>query len=454
LEAGHRVDLGCDRLERAPLVLARVLLAQLARALERHAPRHVAGEDIVRRGLVGDDVDRRAAMEQLREHERGVADERDRQRALVLGCVRRELEGLVDRLHADPQLVLVDDERRRDEQHVPAAEDVDVALEQRSIGLGPRLLPQPLVPQHRPELLGHVRRVRLDQRDDRLGGEPRQFTGGDWSDSSPCWSPDGRTLAFISDRKKPQSQIYVICAVCGVARALTSLTTEGAVVLSNFSIPALKTRQAKSTVELPSGGSLAIAGLISDSTRQNIDGFPGLKDVPMLEGFLPTPVLIDVRFEKWNRVLAAPQPPAAQPGSTTLWHWARGAALAARGDVAGARAARDFLSTLSVNLIYREFPMAHQISLRERQDVARQGVELDVLRVVEVELIAHERLDVRRALLGRCEIRGDLAARMRVVMPGIGILELGLQARIEPLEGEPGRGEFGFAAQGGNSARR
>jgi pilus assembly protein CpaC len=63
---------------------------------------------------------------------------------------------------------------------------------------------------------------------------------------------------------------------------VSELTTDGAVVLSNISIPALKTRQAKSTVELPSGGSLAIAGLISDSTKQNIDGFPGLKDVPVI----------------------------------------------------------------------------------------------------------------------------------------------------------------------------
>jgi pilus assembly protein CpaC len=63
---------------------------------------------------------------------------------------------------------------------------------------------------------------------------------------------------------------------------VSELTNEGAVVLSSISIPALKKRQAKSTVELPSGGSLAIAGLISDATRQNIDGFPGLKDVPVL----------------------------------------------------------------------------------------------------------------------------------------------------------------------------
>lgn len=63
---------------------------------------------------------------------------------------------------------------------------------------------------------------------------------------------------------------------------VSELTNEGAVVLSNISIPALKKRSAKSTVEMPSGGSLAIAGLITDSTRQNIDGLPGIKDLPVL----------------------------------------------------------------------------------------------------------------------------------------------------------------------------
>jgi pilus assembly protein CpaC len=33
---------------------------------------------------------------------------------------------------------------------------------------------------------------------------------------------------------------------------------------------------------MPSGGSLALAGLISDDVRQNIDGLPGLKDLPVL----------------------------------------------------------------------------------------------------------------------------------------------------------------------------
>lgn len=63
---------------------------------------------------------------------------------------------------------------------------------------------------------------------------------------------------------------------------VSELSSDGAVVLSGIEIPALKKRQAKSTVELPSGGSIAIAGLLSEDTRQNIDGFPSLKDLPIL----------------------------------------------------------------------------------------------------------------------------------------------------------------------------
>ena len=63
---------------------------------------------------------------------------------------------------------------------------------------------------------------------------------------------------------------------------VSELTSAGSIQIQNISMPALKTRKANSTVELPSGGALALAGLISDSTRQNIDGFPGLKDLPVL----------------------------------------------------------------------------------------------------------------------------------------------------------------------------
>jgi pilus assembly protein CpaC len=47
-------------------------------------------------------------------------------------------------------------------------------------------------------------------------------------------------------------------------------------------IPTLDTRTATTSLELPSGGSMMIAGLIKESTRQNIDGTPGLKKLPIL----------------------------------------------------------------------------------------------------------------------------------------------------------------------------
>ncbi len=63
---------------------------------------------------------------------------------------------------------------------------------------------------------------------------------------------------------------------------VSELSNEGAVVLSGTQVPSLKKRSALSTVELPSGGSIMMAGLLSDSVRQNVDGVPGLKDLPVL----------------------------------------------------------------------------------------------------------------------------------------------------------------------------
>ncbi|MFH1312487.1 MAG: S9 family peptidase [Candidatus Eisenbacteria bacterium] len=56
------------------------------------------------------------------------------------------------------------------------------------------------------------------------GGRPRQFTYGDQADSQPKWSPDGRWIAFLSNRKdERQSQIYVIPFAGGEARQVTRL---------------------------------------------------------------------------------------------------------------------------------------------------------------------------------------------------------------------------------------
>jgi pilus assembly protein CpaC len=47
-------------------------------------------------------------------------------------------------------------------------------------------------------------------------------------------------------------------------------------------IPSIKTRRAETTLEIPSGGSMAMAGLIQDQTKQAINGLPGLSTLPVL----------------------------------------------------------------------------------------------------------------------------------------------------------------------------
>jgi dipeptidyl aminopeptidase/acylaminoacyl peptidase len=53
---------------------------------------------------------------------------------------------------------------------------------------------------------------------------PRQFTYGDHSDTHPRWSPDGRKIAFLSNRKdEKQQQIYIIPLNGGEARPVTKM---------------------------------------------------------------------------------------------------------------------------------------------------------------------------------------------------------------------------------------
>ncbi|MGB5774348.1 MAG: type II and III secretion system protein family protein, partial [Sedimenticolaceae bacterium] len=51
---------------------------------------------------------------------------------------------------------------------------------------------------------------------------------------------------------------------------------------SRFFIPALTKRAANATVEVPSGQTIAIAGLINENLRETVDSFPGLGELPVL----------------------------------------------------------------------------------------------------------------------------------------------------------------------------
>lgn len=68
-----------------------------------------------------------------------------------------------------------------------------------------------------------------------------------------------------------------------IATEVSELTTDGALKFNNsLTVPGLSVRRAETTVELPSGGAMMIAGLLREQTKQNIDGVPGMKDLPVL----------------------------------------------------------------------------------------------------------------------------------------------------------------------------
>ena len=54
------------------------------------------------------------------------------------------------------------------------------------------------------------------------------------------------------------------------------------ITIPGLTLPGLKVRRAETTLELPSGGSMVMAGLIQDSTKQSIDGTPGAQSIPGL----------------------------------------------------------------------------------------------------------------------------------------------------------------------------
>jgi pilus assembly protein CpaC len=63
---------------------------------------------------------------------------------------------------------------------------------------------------------------------------------------------------------------------------VSELTDQGAIEINGLRIPALSVRRAETTVELGSGQSFAIAGLLQNTSRTNVDKVPGLGDIPVL----------------------------------------------------------------------------------------------------------------------------------------------------------------------------
>jgi pilus assembly protein CpaC len=69
-----------------------------------------------------------------------------------------------------------------------------------------------------------------------------------------------------------------------VMTEVSEVSTENALTggSGGTTIPSIKTRRAETTLEIPSGGAMAMAGLIQQQTKQAVNGFPGLAQLPVL----------------------------------------------------------------------------------------------------------------------------------------------------------------------------
>jgi len=118
-----------------------------------------------------------------------------------------------------------------------------------------------------------------------VSGEPASFlAGGEF----PIPVPQGNNTISIEFKKFGVSLSFVATIAEGnrinlhVAPEVSQLSSTGAIKVDTIVVPALTTRRAETTIELSSGQSFAIAGLLQNNVTQNLDKFPWLGDVPVL----------------------------------------------------------------------------------------------------------------------------------------------------------------------------
>ena len=118
-----------------------------------------------------------------------------------------------------------------------------------------------------------------------ISGETADFlAGGEF----PVPVPGNLAGTTIEYRKYGVSLAYTPTVLSNgrislrVRPEVSELSTEGAIELEGFQVPALTVRRAETTVELGSGESFMIAGLMNNRSIGAIDKMPGLGDVPLL----------------------------------------------------------------------------------------------------------------------------------------------------------------------------
>jgi tetratricopeptide (TPR) repeat protein len=88
------------------------------------------------------------------------------------------------------------------------------------------------------------------------------------------------------------------------------------------------------------------------------DAAPLIENVPSVEAYMLNPILVPVRFARWDEVLANAAPDEKLKGLAFFWHYARGCAFAAKKQVRQAEAERD-----AMERVYKELPPGHAFGM-------------------------------------------------------------------------------------------
>lgn len=118
-----------------------------------------------------------------------------------------------------------------------------------------------------------------------ISGEPASFLAGGEYPIPVSQQGDQITVEF---KQFGVSLSFVATVLDGgrinlnVRPEVSQISDTGAVTLRDITIPAIATRRAETTVELGSGQSFAIAGLLQNTSNETIRKMPGLGDLPVL----------------------------------------------------------------------------------------------------------------------------------------------------------------------------
>jgi tetratricopeptide (TPR) repeat protein len=91
-------------------------------------------------------------------------------------------------------------------------------------------------------------------------------------------------------------------------------------------------------------GNYRLAARSAKRLEANVRGH--LKDMPMIEGFLPSRMFVELRFNRWEEVIKLPEPDKETRATRALWHYSRGVAFAGMGKIEEAQHERETLIQL------------------------------------------------------------------------------------------------------------